>query len=324
MSKLKAIFISAALVAVLAGCSSSASPTLRAFEGLTPACESYKGGSEIDAVKVTAEANKVPTVEVVTKQPGSSIKTPLASIKATQTKVVKEGNGPTFTGNELVLAEYAVFSSTTGKILGSSQFNGTDQAAEVFDSTNSLIYCKALSGVKEGSLVIFATPATEEDPEGSLFVIDLKKVYLPHANGDVQSPESGLPAVVRAPKTGQPGLIQPSFSAPTEFKKAVIIQGKGETVKVGDSVTVHYTGWVWGASFGSPFDSSWNNGKPATFTLTNGGLISGFIKALDGATVGSQIIASLPPAEGYGAQGNGTIPANSTLVFVIDILGINK
>ena len=324
MSKLKAIFISAALVAVLAGCSSNASPTLRAFEGLTPACESYKGGSEIDAVKVTAEANKVPTVEFVTKQPGSSIKAPLASIKETQTKVIKEGNGPTFTGNEMVLAEYAVFSSTTGKVLGSSQFNGSDPAAEVFDSTNSLIYCKALSGVKEGSLVMFATPATEDDPEGSLFVIDLKKVFLPHANGDVQSPEAGLPAVVRAPKTGQPGLIQPSFSAPAEFKKAVLIQGKGETVKVGDSVTVHYTGWVWGASFDSPFDSSWNNGKPATFTLTKGGLISGFIKAIDGATVGSQIIASMPPAEGYGDQASGTIPANSTLVFVIDILGINK
>ena len=324
MSKLKAIFISAALVAVLAGCSSNVSPTLRAFEGLTPACESYKGGSEIDAVKVTAEANKVPTVEFVTKQPGSSIKAPLATIKETQTKVIKEGNGPTFTGNEMVLAEYAVFSSTTGNVLGSSQFNGSNPAAEVFDSTNSLIYCKALSGVKEGSLVMFATPATEDDPEGSLFVIDLKKVFLPHANGDVQSPEAGLPAVVRAPQTGQPGLIQPNFSAPTEFKKAVLIQGKGETVKAGDSVTVHYTGWVWGADFGSPFDSSWNNGKPVTFNLTTDGLISGFVKALDGATVGSQIIASMPPAEGYGDQASGTIPANSTLVFVIDILGINK
>jgi peptidylprolyl isomerase len=324
VSKLKAIFISAALVAVLAGCSSNASPTLRAFEGLTPACESYKGGSEIDAVKVTAEANKVPTVEFVTKQTGSSIKAPLANIKETQTKVVKEGSGPTFTGNQLVLAEYAVFSSTTGQSLGASAFNGSNPAAQVFDDTNSLIYCKALSGVKEGSLVMFATPATEDDPEGSLFVIDLKKVFLPHANGDVQSAEAGLPAVVRAPKTGQPGLIQPNFSAPTEFKKAVLIQGKGETVKAGDSVTVHYTGWVWGTTFDSPFDSSWNNGTPVTFNLTTGGLISGFIKAIDGATVGSQIIASLPPADGYGPEGNGTIPANSTLVFVIDILGINK
>jgi len=324
VSKLKAILISVSLVAVLAGCTSAATPTLRAFEGLTPACESYKGGPEIDAVKVTTGDKKVPTIDIVTQQAGSAIKAPLANIKATQTKVLKEGNGPAFTGNELVTVEYAVFSSTTGKLLGSSQFNGTDPATQVFDSTNSLIYCNALSGVKEGSLVIFATPTSQDDPEGSLFVIELKKVNLPHANGDVQAPEAGLPAVVRAPKTGQPGLIQPSFSAPAEFKKAVLIQGKGETVKMGDTVTVHYSGWIWGANFGSPFDSSWNAGKPATFNLATGGLISGFIKALDGATVGSQIIASMPPADGYGETGNGTIPGNSTLVFVIDVLGIDK
>ena len=324
MSKLKAILVSASLVALLAGCSSNASPSLRAFEGLTPACESYKGGPEIDAVKVTAPDKKIPTIDIVTQQPGSSIKAPLATIKATQTKVLKEGNGPAFTGNELVTVEYAVFSSSTGKQLGSSQFNGTDPASQVFDSTNSLLYCNALSGVKEGSLVIFATPATQDDPEGSLFVVELKKVYLPHANGDAQAPESGLPAVVRAPKTGLPALVQPNFTAPAEFKKAVLIQGKGETVKMGDSVTVHYTGWVWGATFGSPFDSSWTADKPATFTLTKGGLIDGFIKALEGATVGSQIIASIPPAEGYGAAGQGTIPGNSTLVFVIDVLGINN
>lgn len=324
MSKLKAIFISAALVAVLAGCSSTASPTLRAFEGITPTCESNKGGSEIDQVKVTPQTNKPPILEFVTKQPGSSIKAPLSTIKATQTRVIKEGNGPTFTGNQQVIAEYGVYSSSTGAVLGESKFDGTNPATQVFDATNSKLYCDALSGVKEGSLVIFATPATEDDPEGSIFVIELKKVYLPHANGDVQAPEAGLPAVVRAPKTGQPGLIAPSFSAPTEFKKAVLIQGKGEKIKTGDSVTVHYTGWVWGSSFEAPFDSSWNNGSPATFTVSTSGLISGFVKALEGETVGSQIIASLPPADGYGAEGNGTIPANSTLVFVIDILGINK
>jgi peptidylprolyl isomerase len=324
VSKLRAIFIATSLIAVLAGCTSTTSPALRAFEGLAPACESFQGGSAIDAVKVTAPDKAIPTIDIVTQQPGSAIKTPLASIKATQTKVLKEGDGPAFTGNELVTVEYAVFSSTTGKSLGSSHFDGTDPATQVFNSTDSEIYCKALSGVKQGSLAIFATPATQDDPEGSLFVIELKKVYLPHANGDAQAPESGLPAVVRAPKTGVPALVQPNFSAPTEFRKAVLIQGKGETVKAGDSVTVHYSGWVWAGTFGATFDSSWNNGTPATFDLKTGSLISGFIKALDGATVGSQIIASIPPSDGYGAAGQGTIPGNSTLVFVIDVLGINK
>jgi peptidylprolyl isomerase len=46
--------------------------------------------------------------------------------------------------------------------------------------------------------------------------------------------------------------------------------------------------------------------------------------ALEGATVGSQVIASMPPKDGYGENAQGAIPANSTLIFVIDVLGINK
>jgi peptidylprolyl isomerase len=46
--------------------------------------------------------------------------------------------------------------------------------------------------------------------------------------------------------------------------------------------------------------------------------------ALEGATVGSQVIASMPPKDAYGENAQGAIPANSTLIFVIDVLGINK
>lgn len=49
--------------------------------------------------------------------------------------------------------------------------------------------------------------------------------------------------------------------------------------------------------------------------------MTGFKKALEGQKVGSQVLAVIPPAEGYGAQAQSGIPANSTLVFVIDILG---
>lgn len=56
-----------------------------------------------------------------------------------------------------------------------------------------------------------------------------------------------------------------------------------------------------------------------------GVLIPGFVKALDGETVGSQVIASMPAADGYGVDGNGSsIPGGATLLFVVDILGVNK
>lgn len=330
MSKITAILISSALALSLTGCMSNATPEVRAFEGLTATCETYKGGSEIDAVKVTADLNKVPTVEFATAEAGSTIKSPLASIKSAQTKIIREGNGPAFVGDSLITIEYAVFSSTSGSALASSKWDGTDLASQVFNSTSTKQFCDALSGVKQGSVVAFALPANTDDPEGSLFVLELKKVYLPHANGAANALESGMPAVVLTPKTGQPGLIQPSFAAPKEFKRSTLITGQGEAIKIGDSITVHYTGWVWTDDIGDPFDSSWTQRDaqtpvtPATFTLAEANLISGFVKALEGITVGSQVIAVMPPDVAYGEAGQGSIPGNATLIFVIDVLGINK
>jgi len=309
---------------------SSANPEVRAFEGLTPACEAFKGGAEIDAVKVTAEKGKIPSVEFATSPEGSTIKSPLASIKAAQTKIVREGEGPAFTGDQLLTIEYSVFSSTTGDQLATSKWDGTDSASQVFNSTTDKKFCDALSGATEGSVVAFALPTLEGGPEESLYILELKKVYLPHANGPANAPETGMPAVVLTPKTGQPGLVQPSFSAPSEFKRSTLISGKGEVVKIGDSITVHYAGWIWSDDMGDPFDSSWVQRdpqtpvSPATFTLDEINLIPGFVKALDGIAVGSQVIAVMPPSDAYGEAGQGSIPANATLIFVIDVLGINK
>jgi len=330
VSKISAILISSALAISLSGCMSSASPEVRAFEGIKATCEANKGGKEIDAVKVTAEKDKVPTVEFATSQPGSSVKAPLAGLKSAQTKIISEGNGPAFTGDELITFDFAVFSSTTGAQLAANKFDGTDSASQVFNSAESKVYCDALSGVKQGSLVAFALPVSATDPEGSLFVLNLRKVYLPHANGSSNAPEAGFPQVVLTPKTGQPALVQPSFDKPDEFKRSTLITGKGEAIKKGDSVTLHYTGWVWSENIDEPFDTSWEPRdpqtpmSPATLTIGEGSVIKGFVKALEGITVGSQVIAVIPPAEGYGDQAQGSIPPNSTLIFVVDVLGINK
>jgi FKBP-type peptidyl-prolyl cis-trans isomerase len=67
------------------------------------------------------------------------------------------------------------------------------------------------------------------------------------------------------------------------------------------------------------FDSSWKRGAPTQFSIS--GVVPGFQKALVGQKVGSQVVAVVTPADGYGDKGSGSIPANATLVFVIDILG---
>ena len=76
-------------------------------------------------------------------------------------------------------------------------------------------------------------------------------------------------------------------------------QGDGEVVQPGDTVTVQYKGVLW--RNGEMFDSSWSRGAPASFQTT--GVVKGFQKALEGQKVGSQVIAIVPPADGYGTQG---------------------
>jgi FKBP-type peptidyl-prolyl cis-trans isomerase len=128
----------------------------------------------------------------------------------------------------------------------------------------------------------------------------------------------GFPTVVLN-EDGVPGITIPKTDAPTEFELAVLKKGDGAVVKKGATVTVHYTGALW--SDNSIFDSSWTKGTPVSFNLEQ--VVPGFTQAIEGQTVGSQVIAVIPPALGYGDQENAGIPAGSTLVFVIDILETN-
>jgi peptidylprolyl isomerase len=134
------------------------------------------------------------------------------------------------------------------------------------------------------------------------------------ATGEAQTPLAGFPDVT-LDATGAPSIVPVMGEAPTEFGVSTLIKGAGAVVGPTDIVTVHYSGWLWD---GTAFDSSWSGGQPAQFSLEQ--VVPGFTKAIAGQTVGSQVIAILPPADGYGEQGAGSIPPNSTLIFVVDIL----
>ena len=123
-------------------------------------------------------------------------------------------------------------------------------------------------------------------------------------------------AVVTA-ADGTPGLTIPKSDPPTDLKVAVLKQGDGEKVTETNSMVVHYTGVLWEEQ--TVFDSSWEKGVPTVFTAD--AIVPGLATALVGQQVGSQVLVVIPPELGYGEQGSGAIPANATLVFVVDILG---
>jgi FKBP-type peptidyl-prolyl cis-trans isomerase FkpA len=97
--------------------------------------------------------------------------------------------------------------------------------------------------------------------------------------------------------------------------------GTGEVAKEGSHVRVHYTGWL---TNGKKFDSSVDAGKPFDFTIGNGEVIKGWEEGVAGMKVGGKRQLRIPPALGYGAEGTpgGPIPPNATLIFDVQLLGV--
>jgi len=96
--------------------------------------------------------------------------------------------------------------------------------------------------------------------------------------------------------------------------------GDGQEVEKFNIVTVNYTGLL---ENGTKFDSSLNPGRsPFRFTVGAGQVIKGWDEGLMGMKIGGKRKLTIPPELGYGSRDNGPIPANSTLIFEIDLLGI--
>ncbi|MEZ9565730.1 FKBP-type peptidyl-prolyl cis-trans isomerase [Vibrio artabrorum] len=99
----------------------------------------------------------------------------------------------------------------------------------------------------------------------------------------------------------------------------VMTAGKGQSPKDTDTVQVHYKGTL---TDGTQFDSSYDRGEPATFPLNR--VIPGWTEGVQLMTVGSKYKFVIPPELAYGEQDTPTIPANSTLVFEVELLKIDN
>ena len=102
-----------------------------------------------------------------------------------------------------------------------------------------------------------------------------------------------------------------------------ITEGTGDVAKKGNTITVHYTGWL---QNGRKFDSSVDRNKPLKFKLASGEGVQGWVDGISGMKVGGKRQLRVPPKLGYGERGagNGIIPPNATLVFDVELLSIDK
>jgi peptidylprolyl isomerase len=286
------------------------------------ACERAIDGSQVDSVDVSGAPEERPKVTFASPLTADEI----------QSKEIFEGNGNVYSGRNFIEFEFAVYNGATGELVQETAFDGSNPASGYYGPDSVTNFCTALVGSKEGSRVVTIFPAMDAHngqgvPElgigpndAFVFVFQLTRVYLAKAEGTSGSAQAGMPTVVTTPE-GVPGVTIPKTKAPTELKVAQLIKGSGEQVKAGDLVTMHYSGFVW--ADGSKFDSSWDRGKPAQFAVP-GELIKGFVEAVVGQTVGSQVLMVIPPRLGYRSVATGSIPADSTLIFVVDILGTSS
>lgn len=283
--------------------------------------------------------NKIEASGPVGTKPVVTIPAPITSEKIV-TKVISEGSGKRFVGNQLVKFEYTALNAATGETFSASKYDDTDAITQEFDEGQQIDFCKALGGVKEGSRVAILIPAKmAHNNEGDatngvginddiVFVLDLVKIFYPKATGTKWTHQDGAPTLLTA-TSGEPSVTIPKTDPPTSTKLYLTVKSDdSEAIALGDTVTLQYTGFLW--SDGSVFDSSWSSGQPVNWPISADGFIKGFVRALtesrDGKAphVGDQIMAVIPPGEGYGDEEKAGIPAGSTLVFVIDILGTTK
>lgn len=111
-------------------------------------------------------------------------------------------------------------------------------------------------------------------------------------------------------------------TTPSGLKYTDLTEGSGREAQRGDTVEVHYTGWLNTKSKDDPFDSS-VGGQPFTFPLGRGRVIKGWDEGVAGMKVGGKRLLTLPPDLAYGKRGAGTdIPPDSTLVFEVELLKI--
>jgi hypothetical protein len=299
----------------LAGCSlPGADPCPRPAE--SPA-------AVMDQITVSGATDEAPEVELYTP---FRVTSPVF-----EDLVVGEGT-PISSDSQLVVLDVSLTSGETGENLVETAYDGDLSTASSVTRWKEVLpgIEDALECATEGSRIVVALPpgGIEEsttagldmaEDESAVAVVDIRKVYLPKADGaDQFNVGNGLPSVVRGPD-GRPGIIVPDAAPPSDVVVQTLKKGDGAVVTGDAPVRVHYTGLTWDDR--TIFETTWD-AEPKSIDLET--MLPGFAEALEGQTVGSQVLIVIPPDEAYGDQAQGPIPADSTLVFVVDILGIDQ
>lgn len=317
----------AGLLASLAACSAADDGSTEPTDTAAASCKPTASGAISDAVKVSGDYGKKPTVK---------FDFPTAA-DTTQRTVVIEGTGDIAQEKDSVDVDFTLYNGATGAELTATDYATGSTTTFPVDTSQYLVgIVKTLQCSAIGSRVVGVIPPDDSFGEtGStqlgvqpgqdlVFVVDVvsiappKPAALTEPDGKDQPPTEGFPTVTVGADNA-PTIVIPDSAPPTELKIALLKKGDHAEVEDGDQVIVNYVGENWNTK--KVFDSSYARGETATFGTSQ--VIAGFTAALVGQKVGSRVIVIIPPDQGYGAAGSPPdIGGTDTLVFVVDILGI--
>jgi peptidylprolyl isomerase len=316
----------AGVVIALSGCAADTAESVDAADAAALAEGCTPSGPAADALDISGEFGQSPVV---------TFDAPL-DVESTQRSVVIEGSGVEVAAGDDVLIHFALYNATSGAKIEESGYTETsptvlriDPNAPVCVGLSLTVACTTV-----GSRVAGVIPASQafgpdgapefgmEPGDGLLLIVDVVGIKPPpqRLEGEPLEPSEGFPRI-SYDDSGAPVVVIPEGEVPTEFALEALITGDGAVVTPDDVVVLEYHGVNWNT--GEVFDSSWERGQPGIFPA--GRVIAGFRDALLGQTVGSRVIVVIPAALGYGPIGgteDGKIGAEDTIVFVVDILGV--
>ncbi len=291
--------------------------------------EAASGGSTepFPGVSVSGELGEAPDV---------TIDSPPFTVEETSTEVLIEGDGATVERGDQASLQYLGINAATGDEFDSSWSAGGEPVTFPLEQGGLIDgFLDGLVGQTYGSRVAVAIPpdagygaagnpqieVTGDDT--LLFVVDLieaEAAPLSMAEGEEQPADESLPEL-KIDDDGIPtGFEAGPGTADTvdELVVSPVIVGDGPEVEAGQTVTVHYVAQLY--PDGKVFDESWTGGQPAQLPLQPGGTMPGLLDGLVGQPVGSRVLLAVPSEQGFGPQGNGPVPPDADLMFVVDIL----
>ncbi|MCP9208786.1 FKBP-type peptidyl-prolyl cis-trans isomerase [Streptomyces sp. NEAU-Y11] len=248
-------------------------------------------------------------------------------------KTVIKGDGPMTAKKDFLQVNYLGQIWSSAKVLDNS-FDKKKPATFQLGAGQVIPgWDQALVDRKVGSRLELAVPPAyaygkQGQPQAGIkgtdtlvFVIDIVNRFngKSSAKGDkVAQSNIDLPKVSDNTDGKAPTITVPKKAAPKKLVSEYVIEGDGAEVKKSDALLVQYKGVLW--TNGKQFDATYKRGELAQFSLQQ--VVRGWSQGLTGKKVGSRVLIVVPPELGYKNEAKPGIPANSTLVFSVDILAV--